>query len=55
MIHNCFACGIDFEVIFEDEDATVNYCPWCGNEFIGDDVTLTDDLSLIEDEFDNIR
>jgi predicted RNA-binding Zn-ribbon protein involved in translation (DUF1610 family) len=55
MIHNCFACGIDFDITFEDEDATVNYCPYCGSEFIRDDVTLTDDLTFIEDEFDYIR
>jgi len=30
----CFACGTRFEVKFEDEDTTLNFCPHCGQESV---------------------
>ena len=26
----CYSCGVEFKVVFEDEDASVEYCPSCG-------------------------
>lgn len=37
----CFACGVNFDVTFEDENTTLNYCPHCGQETI-------DELDMLE-------
>jgi len=26
----CYHCGVEFKVAFEDDDAEVNFCPSCG-------------------------
>ena len=38
----CFACGANFEVKFEDEDTPINFCPHCGQETV-------DDIDILED------
>lgn len=26
----CYHCGVEFKVVFDDDDAEVNFCPSCG-------------------------
>lgn len=37
----CFACGVSFEVTFEEADADARFCPHCGQESI-------DDIEIVE-------
>jgi len=41
----CFACGVSFNVEFEEADADARFCPHCGQETI-DDVQLIEDYSV---------
>jgi len=41
----CFACGVSFDVEFEEADADARFCPHCGQETI-DDVELIEEYSV---------
>jgi rRNA maturation endonuclease Nob1 len=41
----CFACGVSFDVEFEEADADARFCPHCGQETI-DDVQLIEEYSV---------
>jgi len=48
----CFACGTNFEVVFEDESTDLNFCPHCGQETV-DEIDILDefiDPSIFDDE-----
>ena len=48
----CFACGTNFNVVFEDESTTLNYCPSCGQETV-DEIDVLDEFSdpnIFDDE-----
>jgi predicted RNA-binding Zn-ribbon protein involved in translation (DUF1610 family) len=30
----CASCGIEFHIVFDDDEAEPRYCPYCGNEII---------------------
>ena len=32
----CTECGTVFDVSYADEESEVNYCPHCGEEYIGE-------------------
>jgi rRNA maturation endonuclease Nob1 len=45
----CFACGTNFEIKFEDEDTKLNYCPHCGEESV--DEIIIEDIQDIDEYF----
>jgi predicted RNA-binding Zn-ribbon protein involved in translation (DUF1610 family) len=48
----CYACGANFEVTFEDENTKLNYCPSCGQETIDelDMLENFDDSNIFDDD-----
>lgn len=50
----CFACGAQFKIEFDDEEMRLNYCPNCGQETIdGIEILDTIDPSLYTEEDDD--
>jgi len=49
-MNKCFACGVSFNVEFEEADADARFCPHCGQETI-DDVQLIEDYSVDSEMF----
>lgn len=51
----CYACGIKFQVKFDDDDSTLNFCPHCGQETV-DEIQFNDDadnlMDLLDEEWD---
>ncbi|MGY8866164.1 MAG: hypothetical protein ACKVJK_11115 [Methylophagaceae bacterium] len=47
----CYSCGLEFEVKFEDSDAELNFCPSCGSGIIDPDKEETQlEMNLGGDE-----
>jgi hypothetical protein len=49
----CFACGINFDVKFEEETAKLNYCPYCGQETVDEIDLLDEETDYTENGFDD--
>jgi len=47
----CFACGAEFEVKFEDEGTKINFCPHCGQESV-DQLILDENVEIDPSIFD---
>lgn len=48
----CFACGTNFTVTFDDDGTDLNFCPHCGQETV-DEIDILDDFtdpSIFDDD-----
>ena len=41
-MNECVSCGAQFNVEFEEDETTLNFCPHCGEE-------LVKDIEILED------